>query len=155
MEIRFAKKEDLPSIVALARAMADVHHEIDPYYKPGAAHKTLADDFANLLNDHDTILVVAEINKKIIGYINMSVETIEYISAKKIGVINNAYIIPAHRRQGIAKALFTLAEYWLHNKKKVEWIELNADARNKNAVELWSKLGFETYKLRMRKKLSH
>lgn len=155
MEIRFANKNDLATVVDLARAMVDAHHDIDPYYISGSEHKTLANDFANLLNDRNTMLAVAEVNDKIIGYINVSVERIEYINPKKIGVINNTYIIPQYRHNGVAQTLYKFAEDWLRNKKKIAWVELNADSRNKNATALWDKLGFTTYKFRMRKKLNN
>ena len=154
MEIRTLKKADLGGTLDLVKKMADYHHGLSDFYKPSADYENWEGMASDWLNDPDMQLFVAEDAGKIVGYIRAGVEEApEYSSEKKIGIVYDTLVSEGSRRQGIAAQLFEKALAWL-KKKKVNFIELNVDARNEGAIEFWKRSGFGTVKLRMRRKIS-
>ncbi len=153
MEIRTFKKEDIAALAELVKEMTDLHHSLDSFYRGAEDYKNLDEMLGGWLDDQEMQVFVAEGNKKVAGYIRVGVETgPEYSAEKKIGIVYDSLVAEKFRRQGIAGRLFTRALEWF-GKKKVNFIELNVDSRNGEAIEFWKKLGFETVKLRMRRKI--
>lgn len=151
MTIRKATPNDLPAVVALARQMADYHHQLDPYYKTSAAYKNLEGDFAEELEDKDSLILVAEIDGRVTGYFRGMIEPAPlYVAAKKVGVVNDLFVEPAGRKKGAGGKLFQAALDWFGD-RGVKNIELNVDARNTLGIAFWKKHGFFDYKIRMRK----
>lgn len=153
MLIRHATKSDLSEIVKMATEMAELHHQLDAYYKPASQYQNLEDDLEKELGDKDGLMLVAEDGGKIVGYFRGSVEKApDYASVKKIGVVYDLFVKPEHRKAGTGGKLMDAAMDWF-NTKKVKNIELSVDARNAGAVNFWKKSGFLEYKLRLRKDL--
>ncbi len=148
--IRKAENRDLGHVVALAKMMAEYHHELDPYYKSGSSYKNLELDLAEELEDKDSNILVAETEKQIVGYFRGMIEPGPmYIAAKKIGVVNDLVVRPDFRRKTVGQQLFTAAREWFAS-RNVKNIELNVDSRNEPGVKFWRKNGFFDYKIRMR-----
>ncbi|MDP1719228.1 MAG: GNAT family N-acetyltransferase [bacterium] len=153
MEIRTFKKADLEGVLDLVKKMADYHHALDTFYKSVVDYKNWEEMAAGWLNDPEMQLFVAEDVGKIVGYIRVGAEEApEYSSEEKIGIVYDTLVFEGSRRQGIATQLFEKAVVWFQ-KKKVNFIELNVDARNEGAIDFWKRSGFGTVKLRMRRKV--
>lgn len=62
------------------------------------------------------------------------------------GVIDNCYVVPELRRQGIGALLVNEAKTWFcrHNVRR---IELGAAAQNAGALTFWKKAGFEPFRI--------
>jgi len=150
MAIRNLQKKDAEAFLGLIKGMIDYHHGIDNYYKDFSQHKTLEEDIKFWLNDKDTRSLVAEDDGKLIGYLRAGVEKApDYVAAKKIGIIYDAFVLEKYRKQGIAKQLLTEALRWFEI-KKVKNIELSVDVRNDAGIKFWKNTGFKEYKFRMR-----
>ena len=150
MEIRNAKKTDFKNILILVEKMVAYHRELDGYYKPFSKYQNLKVEAESWLKDKNTLVLVTEDESGLIGYGRFSVEKAPtYVSAKKIGVVDDIFIEPSYRKHGVAKEIFNQALEWF-KKKKVTNVELNVDARNTAGIEFWKKLGFFGYKMRMR-----
>ncbi|MDO8466613.1 MAG: GNAT family N-acetyltransferase [bacterium] len=153
MDIRTLDQGDVIELSRLVGEVANYHHEIDPVYKSHNQYSGLKEMVEGWLTDADTLVLLAEENKKLIGYIRIGVEPApEYSTEKKIGMVYDAFIEEESRRQGIAELLFQRSLEWFA-KKGVENIELNVDARNSGAIEFWRQLDFADYKIRMRRPL--
>ncbi|MBI2024624.1 MAG: GNAT family N-acetyltransferase [Candidatus Harrisonbacteria bacterium] len=151
MKIRKATARDTLAIIALMKQLIDEHRRSDKYYKPFSLYRGLPEYVQKAIRDSKKLLLTAEMDKKIVGYLLVAIEPAPfYSSEKKIGVIADTVVSKKYRRQGILKKMFLQAQKWLRG-KKIRYFELSVDARNKSAVRSWKKLGFSNYKLRLRK----
>lgn len=151
--IRKAVKEDLGAILKLMRELVDFHYSLDSYYRPAKKFRELRGYITSAIKNPKRILLVAESDNQIIGYFLGSVEPAPvYSSEKIIGLVADACVSKEYRRQGALKKLLEEALKWF-SKKSVNYIELSVDIRNEAAVLAWRNLGFQDYKLRMRKKI--
>lgn len=165
MEIRFAKKSDRENLKNLFAALADWHHELDPaYYRPAVEYAEAQEqEIERALSDKDSAIIVAEENSGLAGFLLADIREAEpYMKAAglprqsgaaaggKIGFVESVFVLPAYRRRGLLTALFKKAETWFE-KKGMVGLELNIHCRNQAAIAAWKKLGFEEYKIRMRR----
>lgn len=155
MLIRKATIKDSESIISLMKELIDLHAGFDSSYKRFSEYskedlRTYIDETAD---SKDKIILIAEDGKKILGYfIGEITEAPYYSKEKKIGVVADTVVDPRNRATGILTAMLEEAQKWFA-KKKVNFVELSVDARNSDAIAAWRKLGFENYKLRLRKSL--
>jgi ribosomal protein S18 acetylase RimI-like enzyme len=150
MIIREANKNDLVEILALIKQLIDKHRQIDPYYKPFKDYRGLKSHIAHAVKDPNKLVLVAENSDQILGYFMGEIEEAPFYSSEKyIGVVADTCVDKKLRRHGILKKLFGEAIKWF-KEKRVNYIELSVDARNREAVAAWRKLGFSDYKLRLR-----
>jgi len=153
MIIRFAQKSDLPAIADLAREMIDYHHALDPYYKAAAGYVNLEGDLGKELTDKNSLFLIAEQNKEILGYFRGSVDpSPNYVEPEKIGVVYDLFVTEKQRGRSIGSRLLDEALSWF-KKKKAKNIELNVDTRNPAGIAFWKRHGFADYKLRLRRDL--
>lgn len=68
------------------------------------------------------------------------------------GYISNLYIIQQYRNIGIGKELVLKAKEWL-KKNHTEHVTLEIHIDNKPALELYRKLGFNKYTMKLSKKI--
>ncbi len=154
IEIRTFKKADISAVAGLVRRMTDYHHSLDEFYKTSGEYSGLEEMAGAWLSDMNMQIFVAEEGGEVTGYIRVGVEDgPEYSKEKKIGLVYDSFVVEESRRQGVATKLFEKALVWLQ-KKKVNFVELNVDARNEGAIEFWKRSGFGTIKLRMRRKIA-
>lgn len=152
MLIRNCKEEDIQSIVRLVRQMVDYHYAIDRYYKDYSGYNGtgIRGHFKKLMKDKNTKIIIAEENRKVIGYFMGAIEKApSYVIPKEIGVIFDAFVEEKYRKQGAGKKIFKELLKWF-KKKKVKHIELTVDARNKIGLGAWRKFGFSDFRLKMR-----
>lgn len=151
MTIRTATSEDATSISKLMKELVEEHHQRDNYYKPSSRYHGLKKYIHNSLKDENKLMLVAEINDKIIAYLIAAIEEAPfYSSEKKIGVIADTVVNKTYRRRGTLTAMFRFTLDWFR-KQEVNYIELSVNSKNQAAIAAWQKMGFETYKLRMKK----
>ena len=149
--IRKATKDDLAKILSLMRQLIEEHQVLDNYYKSFTQYQGLRDYVLKSIKNRSKLLLVAEVGGRVAAYFIGAIEPAPFYSvAKKIGVVADTSVDKSFRRQGILKMLFQEALRWF-KKKKVNYIELSVDLRNKVGVAAWEKLGFVGYKIRMRR----
>jgi len=100
------------------------------------------------ITSEDSFVILAEAVEEI-GFISATIEESPPVFSRGDRLkINEIYVTPEYRRQGVASKLISkirrLTEY-----KDVETIELNVNIRNESAQELYQNLGFKTEKKRM------
>jgi len=154
MEIRRFEEKDRPAVSKLMRALIDYHHRLDPEdHKTAEEFTELEDYFEEIAKHKDSAFFVAEENGEVTGYLAARVEDgPSYSIHKKIGVVADVAVDEKYRRQGVAEKLFGAALEWFQ-KKQLATIELSVYSKNLPAIALWKKLGFQEYKIRMRKNI--
>lgn len=109
------------------------------------------DYFKNVIKNKNNILLVYEENGIIEGYIYLKAIKDE----EQIGyLIDGLYVEEEYRNQKIATKLL---EYSLSilSEKKISFIDINVLSKNTIAKKLYKKIGFEEYKIQMRKRINH
>ena len=108
-----------------------------------------------LLSKDPNSIFIAEVDGKIIGYV-MFVKKVETPLKLKYdyALITDLYVKPEYRGKGIGKKLLlTVLEYL--KREGVKYVEITVWANNIKAINLYKKLGFKEYSIRMIKQLSN
>jgi len=149
--LRTATKQDIPQIVKLSGLLADHHHAIDPYWKPGSETKKMFDELIRKeIQKVNVLWLVAEVDNNIIGYFSAEVIPAKpVVSAKEIGHISNAFLLDESRGKGIAKAATNQFFEWFKG-KGVQVVEVTVDSRNTEGIRAWEGSGFKEYMKKMK-----
>ncbi len=124
MEIRRATAADEPSLRALWDA-AERELDFTPYAQAGFTPELLADH----------IVHVAEAGGEIVGSVYAAMPGPEH------GFVFGLYVVPAARRQGIARALMAAAAEELRKQGR-DYVVLSVDTPNAPARAMYEALGF-------------
>ena len=158
LTVRQARKEDIREIVRLYAEATKLMHELSPagfgkrLGEPLDLDKEM-DDFTKALDDDKTIILVAQVNADIAGFVMGVVENYEddlldspYLTVQYICVDER------FRKQGIGMSLMTEVERWTE-KKGITNLDLMVWDTNKPAQSLFRKMGYVALDVRMGKKL--
>jgi ribosomal protein S18 acetylase RimI-like enzyme len=97
---------------------------------------------------NDTLLVAED--DDIVGFVMFSVEEGGYEQDRRRGLIENLYVRPEHRNDGIGSALLETAESNLRQ-DGVEAIALEVLARNERAREFYANHGYNAHRVELEK----
>lgn len=109
------------------------------------------DYFKNVIKNKNNILLVYVEDEIIVGYIYLK----EVKDEEKRGyLVDGLYVEEKYRNRKIATKLL---EYSLNilSDKKIDFVDINVLVKNKIAKYLYNKVGFEDYKIQMRKYMNH
>ncbi len=124
MEIRRMKEMDIEQVASLEASCFS-----DPW--------PLSQIEYELKENPCSVVLVAEGNKKIVGYIDFM---ITFDSA----TINRVCVLPSFRRKGIGFALLNeMKEICNEQKDEVAWITLEVRSSNEAAIRCYEKNGYE------------
>lgn len=101
--------------------------------------------YESLLTELPEAFLVAELDKKLVGYIMCKIE-FGFSNFKKLGFVKKGHVVsvavlPEHRRKGIGQGLVQEAIAGVQLKKSDE-LYLEVRCSNTEAVKLYEKLGF-------------
>ena len=108
--IRPARPADLPAVSKLAAELVRLHHRMD------AARFMLIEPleegyqwfFSQELDNRDALILVAEAAERIVGYAYATLEPRDWNDLlDACGKLNDLYVDPAARRDGVGRALVT------------------------------------------------
>lgn len=111
-------------------------------YEPKERETTLEDQttyIKNLLDEDYSLLLVCEVNGKIVGYISATREKLNRIRHSAYIVIG---ILQEYTGQGIGTRLFQKMENWAIS-KHIKRLELTVMCHNTAAIRLYKKMGFQ------------
>ena len=101
--------------------------------------------FRKSIEAEDSLALVVVMGKKIVGYLIGSIGKGEnYRSIKKIGELDNMFILPEARGKGIGSALCQEFLKWVKD-KGVKRVKVVASAKNKQAIACYKRNGFFEY----------
>lgn len=101
--------------------------------------------YESLLAELPESFLVAEINRKLVGYIMCKIEY-GFSNFKKLGFVKKGHVVSVavleeHRKKGIGRALAEEAVIGIKYKKADE-LYLEVRCSNSDAVKLYEKIGF-------------
>jgi ribosomal protein S18 acetylase RimI-like enzyme len=134
--IREAKKSDLPAIKSLTKELIKTignHKGIDVRHA--------FDNCKMLMHDPHSYFFVAEVNKTIVGFINVTVRK-TLLHQGLSGLIDELIISEKYRRKGIGKQLIVTTIERCKQLGCCE-VEVSTEKTNRKAAEFYRKCGFE------------
>ena len=151
MEIRFAKVEDVPHILALLRQVGSVHHQGRPDIFRSDAQKYGASQVIDMLDKPGTPIFIAADGETVLGYCFCFVKTHEkdpVICDFTELYIDDLCIDEKCRGQGIGKALYEAACRYARQRGCYS-VTLNVWSCNESAMAFYKSLGMQPQKIGM------
>ena len=145
LTIRRAASSDAKKIVEL-RLLSQEHAEkSNPliWRITEQGKKLLKQKVENDLADNNIMVLLAETNGKIIGYVQGEVTSRSDHTPRTVGHVSLMYVVKQFRRKGVGRRLMKeLCKFF--NSNKAEDLTVRYIIGNKEAEEFWRKLGFES-----------
>ena len=154
MKVRKATMDDFEELYRLRLLSKKEELRYSSTLKPLNKSKQYYKEYLQLdLTKPDRVIFVAEENKKIVGAIlGKFFKPLRISRYKKKGHISNLYVDKAHRKKGIAKKLTKKVLEWL-KENNIPHASLEIHLDNKAAQNLYHKVGFKNFTVKMVKKL--
>lgn len=149
MKIRKAKKEDIGDYVKLKRLEEKDYSKIVEMKIKYPSNTVLKKEFKGIISSNKNILLFAEEDGKIIGYIHGTFFSSHHGSG---GYGEDMFVLKGSRKKGVATSLIKAFMKILKSNGYGRFL-LSVNVKNKNAINLYKKLGFEIYQYSMRKEL--
>ena len=144
--VREATQHDIDRVVELWAEMVDFHARYDPrYLRKDGSDDGFAGHLHSHLDDADYLLLVAEIDGEVVGFLNG--ELLEYAPCfehRSHGFIDNLAVSPQWQRTGLGTALLERGMAWF-SAKGVSTVEGKVLLSNPLAMGFWQKTDFEPY----------
>jgi len=152
MIVRKAKIKDADEITKLNYLLMKYHEKIDKYYNINKDHRKICNKYVKkLIRSKNALVLVAEVNEKIVGTMYGAIKKRPPImKVRKFGHLGDAFILKKYRKQGVGKKLTEELMKWFKS-KKIEFVELEVDVRNKIGLKSWKRLGFKPFMTKMKK----
>ncbi len=149
-KIRAAKKEDIEAIHLLDKESTKYHEKFDKHFYiiSKKSWKIKKNSQKKAIKSSTDLILVAELNSEIIGYIWGYTEK---IAKYKIGKIQELIVTSNQRRKGIGgKLIKNMLNFFKKKKCIISEIEVFVD--NKPTVSAYEKIGFRkiTYKMQLK-----
>jgi len=97
-------------------------------------------------------LVIALDGERTIGFAHGAMKLApEHLGGARIGLVAHVYVMPAHRRSGVARDLIRWLDEWFAL-KQVESIELQVVSGNSAGLAFWHSLGYRDELFQLRKR---
>lgn len=138
INIRLATREDVGEIVRLL-ADDDIGSKREKYEEP--LPKEYYTAFDAISSDKNSILIVAEIDKRIVGCLQLTYITYLTYQGGKRALIEGVRIDSNYRGKGIGKFMLN----WAIDKSKennCHLIQLTTDKKRPDALDFYKQLGF-------------
>lgn len=158
LHLRPARATDRDVLVRFHRALYIDHRDslVGPEIVRLSAYENfeavLAGDVASMLASRDVAVLVAERADELIGYITGRVENEPRRVLPRRGVVEDWYVVPAHRKTQVGRRLFD-ALLEIFRAQKCDLVESSTWAANTGARAAHERLGFHpvqvTYRMAM------
>lgn len=151
---RKAKSDDIDRLMELyGKTIWEIERSIDSNLKSGfEKSQELKDIILNDIKDKNTIILVAEIDNKIVGYVNSSIILLKEAYIEKTAILNEIAVDEDYQKQGVGKLLLDKCIECL-KKKKVGYIKLSLFMENSKANNFYLANGFHPYSVNYRRKI--
>lgn len=132
MTVRKAEAKDLPILGELACGLW-------PHHTPDAMRAEMAET----LEMPDAAFFLAFAEKTAVGFAQCQLrhDYVEGTDSSPVGYLEGIYVLPGHRRQGIAKALLSACESWAKSMGCREFAS-DCELTNKDSLRFHLNVGF-------------
>jgi ribosomal protein S18 acetylase RimI-like enzyme len=145
--IREATKDDINPIINLWQEMMDFHIQRSALYemKPDARN-IYAGYIKDILKSPDYVVLVYEIEDKVVGYLTATESDDPPVYKKSTGIISELSVTEAHRNKGIGEELLREIEkiFQIYGIKRIECMVSDFNEVSKS---FWHKNGYDPYNL--------
>lgn len=151
LRVRTMEKSDLDAVGVLAGRLVRMHHDFDPkrFLHLANPERGYARYFASEIENEDVVLLVAEEDGQIAGYLYGRLEPRSYNELlDACGKIHDVFVDDAARRKGAGEALLREGMRRLKARGAPRIVLLTA-VQNETAQRLFARLGFRTTMLEM------
>jgi ribosomal protein S18 acetylase RimI-like enzyme len=154
--IRPAAPADLKAVGRLGALLVRVHHGFDPDRFLAATPQTeqgYGSFLGRQLEETNIVILVAERDGEVLGYTFAGIEGTDYMALRgPAGVLYDIVVDPAHREQGVGRALLdaTLEALQARGAPRVV---LSTAERNEAAQRLFARAGFRRTMIEMTREL--
>jgi ribosomal protein S18 acetylase RimI-like enzyme len=156
--IRRATPADMPAVGRLGALLVQVHYEFDSlrFMRPSRGTPAgYASFLGSRLDDPDVILLVAERDDEVIGYVYAAMEGRDYMSLRdSAGVLHDIIVDPTSRRSGAGRQLLVEVLAVLKSRGAPR-VVLSTAARNEPAQRLFASMGFRDTMIEMTRELAN
>jgi ribosomal protein S18 acetylase RimI-like enzyme len=156
LHIRSATVTDLDDIGNMAGELVRLHHSLDPkrFLLVEGVERGYARFFKSQLEDPDTILVVAEIGERRVGYAYARLEPRDWnMLLDACGALHDIFVVESERRHGVAGRLLEDVVLRLRARGAPRLV-LSAAAGNDTAQRFFERHGFRKTMVEMTRELS-
>ena len=144
IDIRKASIKDIETVIDLGSMLQDESKIYEPNLN--FDRKSAIEHYSAELNNDDDLIIVAEIDNKIVGYQYSYVTILDYLDSQNIQCTFEAIILlPEYRSKGIGNQITTVSEKWAVEDKKVNRIRANIYNGNNASEQLHLNDGFKPY----------
>jgi len=146
VSFRFWNRRDIPVLARLARELYAYIESIDPVWRtsPGAEDHLRVQLMDLFTTRHATSYVACD-GERIIGFITGSItQRPPVILPRRDGLVDNAYVHPSWRRQGIGTRLCRMILAWF-TEQGVEEVRIHYQVSNLEANRFWERFGFRPW----------
>ncbi|HEX6537353.1 MAG TPA: GNAT family N-acetyltransferase [Gemmatimonadaceae bacterium] len=154
--IRPAVPADLPALGRLGALLVRAHHDFDRERFIAATPRTehaYASFLGTQLEESTVVILVADRDDTVLGYVYAAVEGPDYISLRgPAGVLHDILVDPAHREHGIGRMLLDAALAVLEA-RGARQVVLSTAVRNEAAQRLFARAGFRPTMIEMTREL--
>jgi len=144
---RYAGLTDLETLLEFEQGIINTERAFDPTIKRSHTHYY---DLKGMITSDNTVLVIAELNKEIIGcgyaLIENAKSCFEYLQYSYLGFM---YVKPEHRGKGVNKKIIEALKQWSLS-KNIHELRLEVYCDNIAAIKAYEKVGFSKLFVTMR-----
>jgi ribonuclease HI len=143
---RKATKVDYPALLAILAEIEKQHVDAVPRVFRHLSRRERINGFDSIFADPDSVLLLAETDGEVLGYIHMALKEIEnsmVLRPRRYIKIHDLAVGKKHHRSGAGSALMQAVERWA-KEEGVDTIELNVWEFNIGALAFYQELGYTT-----------
>ena len=155
MEIRKLVESDYDMVIELYKELDEMHVQARPDY---FVHRDKVkiypkDAFIHNLSYPGGLELGAFENGQLVGVVSATLwEESGMVKGVKTVCLDNIYVLPRHRRNGVATRLFTEVELWAKEQGAIR-LDLSTWDFNKNAIAMYQAMGMTPQRHVFEKKL--
>lgn len=156
VRIRSVTPSDLDELGVMAGGLVRLHHGLDPkrFLLVEGVERGYARFFRSQLDDPDTILVVAEIGQRAVGYAYARLEPRDWNSLlDACGALHDIFVVESERRRGVAHRLLEEVAARLRARGAPRLV-LSTAAGNEGAQRFFERHGFRRTMIEMTRELA-
>ena len=147
LKFRVATINDLPLLLEFEQGVITAERPFDPTLKKDP---TSYYDIEEMITAENVHLIVAEINKKLVGSGYARIEKSKYyLQHKYHGYLGFMYVVPEHRRKGVNNKILENLAQWCKS-KNIHELRLDVYNDNADALKAYEKAGFTKHLIEMR-----
>lgn len=127
------------------------YNKFDPALKVGWTFEEDGEKYFNNMFNNEIVYIALD-RDKVVGYLAGSINIQGSYVTKTLAEVDNMFVLEQYRKYGIGTKLISeFKEYC--SKNKIEELKVTASAKNKNAIEFYTKNGFNEFEITLKQKV--